>query len=56
MVKNDLNTLGINDGCWYDLAQDRGNRRDTWYQCMDEGRLSTMMKSVVYLTCGKTFR
>ena len=33
VLKDDLTSLGISDGCWHEKAQDRSRWKDTWSQC-----------------------
>ena len=56
LVKSDLQSLEISDGCWCALAQDRRQWRELCLQCLAVQQDCTQVKDVICALCGRSFR
>ena len=56
LVKSDLRSLGIGDGCWYDQARDRRQWRELCLRCSDDQQDYTQVNTVICARCERSFR
>ena len=56
LVKSDLHSLGISDGCWCTLANDRRQWQELCLQCTDDQQGYPQVKAVICAPCGRSFR
>ena len=56
LVKSDLQSLEVSDGCWCALAQDRRRWRELCLQCLAVQQDCTQVKDVICALCGRSFR
>ena len=59
VLKSDLQSLGISDGCWYDRARDRKQWQALYLQCADDDQeflQAAQMRTVLCAVCQRYFR
>ena len=56
LVKSDLLSLGIGDGCWCNQARDRKQWQELCLQCSDDQQDFTRVNTVICARCGLSFR
>ena len=52
LVKSDLHSLGISDGCWCTLAKDGRQWQELYLQCTDDQKGCPQVKAVICAPCG----
>ena len=58
MLKDDLTSLGISDGCWHEKFQDRSGWKDTWSQCTCDlqDQQASQVNGILCTVCYRVFR